>query len=211
VRGSKFDRQRQSRKAMAQLTQRADLIVIECQQRREFARPLQHKGTGCRLSQRIRRPDVAGRQTEWTICAPLRRTDVDLHMRAIIDSQERLWRLYESAKQWPARTLTAEQDCQDLARREAEMEQHTSFSYALFDLGETELLGCVHIEPSVELEVGADIYWWVIDWLVDSPIEQALDSSVRAWIVADWPISPARYAWQPLKAGSCRSGQDDSA
>jgi hypothetical protein len=103
--------------------------------------------------------------------------------------------------QWPAKTLTAEQDRQDLARREADMEQHLSFSYALFDLGETELLGCVHIEPSVELEVGADISWWVIDWLIDSPIEQALDSSVQAWMVADWPISPARYAWQPLKPG----------
>jgi hypothetical protein len=87
--------------------------------------------------------------------------------------------------QWPAKTLTAEQDRQDLARREADMEQHLSFSYALFDLGETELLGCVHIEPSVELEVGADISWWVIDWLIDSPIEQALDSSVQAWMVAE--------------------------
>lgn len=28
-----------------------------------------------------------------------------------------------------------------------------------------------------ELEVGADISWWLIDRLVDSPIEQALDSS----------------------------------
>ena len=55
---------------------------------------------------------------------PLRRTDVDLHMRAIIESQERLWCLYGSAKQWPAKTLTAEQDRQDLARREADMEQH---------------------------------------------------------------------------------------
>jgi hypothetical protein len=142
---------------------------------------------------------------------PLRRADVDLHMRAIMESQERLWCLYGSARRWPAKTLTAEQDRQDVAHREADMEQHLSFSYALFDLGETELLGCVHIEPSVELEVGADISWWVIDWLIDSPIEQALDSSVQAWMVADWPISPARYAWQPLKIGSCRSGQDDSA
>ena len=31
-----------------------------------------------------------------------------------------------------------------------------------------------------ELGVGADISWWLIDRLVDNPIEQALDSSAPA-------------------------------
>jgi hypothetical protein len=156
---------------------------------------------------------VGGTRREWifprgTHLRPLRRTDVNLHIRAIMESQERLWCLDRSGWQWAAKTLTADQDRQDLARRETEMEQRIAFGYPLLTSGERGLLGCVHIEPSVELELGAGISWWVIDWLVDSPIEQALDSSVRAWIVADWPISSARYAWHPLKSGLC---QDDSA
>jgi hypothetical protein len=55
-----------------------------------------------------------------------------------------------------------------------------------------------------ELEVGADISWWLIDRRVDSPIEQALDSSVPARIAWDWSISPARQAWNPLKSGLCQ-------
>jgi hypothetical protein len=43
VRRDKFDGQRQSSRAMAHLAQGADFIVIECQQRREFAYPLRHK------------------------------------------------------------------------------------------------------------------------------------------------------------------------
>ena len=34
--------------------------------------------------------------------------------------------------------------------------------------------------------------WWVVDWLVDSPIERALDEIVPAWIAADWPLTPQR-------------------
>lgn len=38
---------------------------------------------------------------------PLRRTDVDLHMRSIMESQERLWCLYGSARQWPGVSTAA--------------------------------------------------------------------------------------------------------
>ena len=43
--------------------------------------------------------------------------------------------------------MTVEQDREDLARHEDEMVDHESFNYALFDPGETELLGCVYIDP----------------------------------------------------------------
>jgi hypothetical protein len=113
---------------------------------------------------------------------PVRSSDVDLHMRAVTESQERLWSIYGLAWQWPSSTLTVQQDREQLARREADTDQHRAFTYALFDLGETELLGCVHIDP------GPAVSWWVVDWLVDSPIERALDEVIPAWIAADWPL-----------------------
>jgi hypothetical protein len=69
-----------------------------------------------------------------------------------------------------------------------------SFSYALFDLGETELPGYVHIEPSVELEVGADISWWVIGWLLDSPSSRRLTAPSSHGSSRSGPFPPATLA-----------------
>ena len=119
---------------------------------------------------------------------PVRSSDVDLHMRAVLESQERLWSIYGLDWNWPPRNLTVEQDREELARCEADTDQHRSFTYALFDLGETELLGCVHIDPDPTGEADVAVSWWVVDWLVDSPIERALDGLIPAWIAADWPL-----------------------
>jgi hypothetical protein len=126
-------------------------------------------------------------------------------MQAVTGSQERLWSIHGLASGWPAETLSAEQDRKDLARQEAEMARHQSFSYALFDLGETELLGCVHLNPSSALDADADISWWVVDWLVDGPIERALDSFVPAWITADWPLIRPCYVRRQLQKASTLS------
>ncbi|MGW1343265.1 GNAT family N-acetyltransferase [Kribbella sp. NPDC002412] len=124
---------------------------------------------------------------------PIRATDVDLDMQAVMGSQERLWSLYGEAWGWPPATMTAEQDRADLARHEAEMETHESFNYALFDNGETELLGCVYIDPPIHEGTDAEISWWVVDWLTGGPIEAALDELVPRWIAADWPLTNPHY------------------
>jgi hypothetical protein len=54
---------------------------------------------------------------------------------------------------------------------------------SLVDLGETELLGCVQLHPSQAADVDAEISWWVVDWLVDGPIDRVLDTFVPAWII----------------------------
>jgi len=120
---------------------------------------------------------------------PIRSSDVDLHLRAVLESQERLWTLYGQAWQWPRRSLTVDQDREQLRRREADGELQRSFTYALFDLGETELLGCVDIDPTPGHVAAAALSWWVVDWLVDSPIERSVEEIVPAWIAADWPLT----------------------
>ena len=127
---------------------------------------------------------------------PLLSSDVDLHMQAVLGSQERLWSVYGEAWGWPPEGLSAQQDQSDLARREAATRRRQSFSYALFDLGETELLGCVHIDPPQGPDAGAEISWWVVDWLVGGVIEHALDRFVPAWIATEWPIArPVTGPW----------------
>ena len=129
---------------------------------------------------------------------PIRATDVDLDMHAVMGSQERLWSIYGTAWGWPPATMTAEQDREDLAHHEAEMERGESFNYALFDAGETELLGCVYIEPAVKAGADAEISWWVVDWLVGGPIDQALDAFVPGWVLEDWPFTAPRFIGHDL-------------
>jgi len=126
---------------------------------------------------------------------PIRADDVDLDLPAVMGSRERLWSIYGEAWGWPPSTMTHEQDRDDLARHEQEIEAHESFNYALFDASETELLGCVYIDPP-EREapgVGAVVSWWVVDDAVGSAIEQALDEAVPAWLAADWPLKGIRF------------------
>jgi hypothetical protein len=110
-------------------------------------------------------------------------------MRAVMDSQERLWSIYGHARGWPPVALSIDQDRAELAHREADTDEHRSFSYALFDLGETELLGCVDIGPGPAGGAVAAVSWWVVDWLVGGPIERALDALVPAWVAANWPVA----------------------
>jgi RimJ/RimL family protein N-acetyltransferase len=129
---------------------------------------------------------------------PIRADDVDLDLPAVMGSQERLWSIYGPAWGWPPPTMTREQDLDDLAHHETEIEQHLSFNYALFDAGETELLGCVYIDPPQKLGADAEISWWVVDSLVGGPVEAALDAAVPAWVAADWPLDQPRYVGRDL-------------
>lgn len=129
---------------------------------------------------------------------PIRATDVDLDLPAVLGSRERLWSIYGAAWGWPSAELTYESDRADLARHEAEIEAHESFNYALFDAEETALLGCVYVDPPERLGADAEISWWVVDSLVGTPAERELDDFVPRWIAERWPLSQPRYVGRDL-------------
>ncbi|MCC2594403.1 GNAT family N-acetyltransferase [Tessaracoccus sp. OS52] len=129
---------------------------------------------------------------------PIRADDVELDMPAVMGSQQRLWSIYGKAWGWPPASMTAEQDREDLARHEAEIASHESFNYALFDEGETELLGCVYIDPPEKPGADAEISWWVVDRLVGSDVDAALEELVPEWIRTKWPLSRPRYVGRDL-------------
>lgn len=130
---------------------------------------------------------------------PIRESDVDLDLPAVMGSRDRLWSIYGAAWGWPPATMTHEQDREDLKHHEDEIAAHVSFNYALLDEDETELLGCVYIDPP-EKAGGADaeISWWVVDRLVGSATERALDELVPRWVARDWPLSAPRYVGRDL-------------
>ncbi len=128
----------------------------------------------------------------------VRGDDVDLDMVAVMGSRERLWSIYGRAWGWPSADITREADRVDLDRHFAESEAHESFNYALFDAAETALLGCVYIDPPERVGADAEISWWVVDPLVGTELEQALDALVPAWIAAEWPLQQPRYVGRDL-------------
>ena len=129
---------------------------------------------------------------------PIRATDVDLDLPAVMGSRERLWSIYGQAWGWPPASMTAEQDREDLARHEAEAQRHESFNYALFDTAESELVGCVYIDPPEKAGADAEISWWVRDEYVGSAVQRALDDFVPGWIQREWPLEAPRYVGRDL-------------
>jgi hypothetical protein len=130
---------------------------------------------------------------------PIRADDTEIDHPAVMGSRERLWGVYGQAWGWPPAAMTLEQDREDLARHEAEIEAHESFNYALLDSAETRLLGCVYIDPPEKVGgADAEISWWVVDELVGTPLETALDVLVPRWVAADWPLRNPRYVGRDL-------------
>jgi hypothetical protein len=129
---------------------------------------------------------------------PIRASDVDLDYPAVMGSRERLWSIFGPAWGWPPETMTFAADRDDLARHEVEIEAHQSFNYALFDEKETALLGCVYIDPPERVGADAEISWWIVDDLVGSNRERALDVFVPRWIDEGWPFRQPRLIGHDL-------------
>jgi hypothetical protein len=124
---------------------------------------------------------------------PIRAADVDLDYPAVMSSRLRLWSIFGEVWEWPPASMTYEQDRDDLARHEAEIEAHQSFNYAILDLPEQQLYGCVYIDPPERAGADADVSWWVIDDAVDTHLDRSLEATVPTWVSEVWPFASPRF------------------
>lgn len=124
---------------------------------------------------------------------PIREADTPLDYPAVMGSQTRLWEVFGPAWDWPKPTMTYEEDRVDLLRHEREIAAHQSFNYCLLDEQESAILGCLYIDPPERVGADGEMSWWVVDDLVGSEAERALDAWVPQWIAADWPFQRPRY------------------
>ena len=129
---------------------------------------------------------------------PIREDDAEIDLPAVMGSRERLWAIYGESWGWPPATMTLEQDRADLLHHEEEIAAQITFNYAVLDEAESELLGCVYIDPPDDRSpTGADAVasWWVVNKEAGGPLERALDEEVPRWLelawgfrsVHDWP------------------------
>lgn len=127
---------------------------------------------------------------------PIRADDVDIDYPAVMGSRERLWAKFGDTWGWPPAHMTYEADRDDLARHEAEIAAHETFNYAILDEGETELLGCVYIDPAGERSpAGSDamVSWWVVDEHHGGELERAVDEFVPRWLAETWRFRAVHY------------------
>ncbi len=127
---------------------------------------------------------------------PIRAADVEIDFPAVMGSRERLWAKYGEAWGWPPADMSLEADREDLAHHETEIAAHETFNYAVLDEDETELLGCVYIDPPDERSpAGSDAVasWWVVDSAVGTELERALDEFVPRWLNGPWQFTAVHY------------------
>jgi RimJ/RimL family protein N-acetyltransferase len=127
---------------------------------------------------------------------PIRAGDVDIDYPAVMGSRERLWRKYGEPWGWPPESMTHEEDHRDLGRHEAESAANETFNYAILDTPESELLGCVYIDPpDSDSPAGSDamVSWWVVDRFVGSELEKLLDDFVPRWLADVWGFRAVHY------------------
>jgi hypothetical protein len=128
---------------------------------------------------------------------PIRAGDVDIDYPAVMGSRETLWARYGEVWGWPPATMTPEQDRDDLAHHEAEIAAQETFNYAVLNADESELLGCVYIDPpEPDAPEGSDalVSWWVVDAAAGSNLERALADAVPRWLADTWRFRAVHYA-----------------
>jgi hypothetical protein len=127
---------------------------------------------------------------------PIREDDLGIDYAAVMGSRERLWARYGEAWGWPSATMSAQADREDLARHEAEIAAHETFNYAVLDEQESELLGCLCIDPpdaGSPANADAVVSWWVVDRAVGSELERVLEAFVPGWLANVWGFRAVHY------------------
>ena len=137
--------------------------------------------------------------TDHVHLRPIRASDVDIDMVTVHANQPMLWAIYGEAWGWPPTTMTRDQDEEDLARHAAEMESHASFNYAVLDAAESELLGCVYIDPVEDpgSDADAEVSWWLAGG-TDLQLRRRLDEFVPRWITTSWPFERVAYPFNQV-------------
>ena len=107
---------------------------------------------------------------------------------AVMSSQAHLWSMFGDVWGWPQPDLTMEEDLVDLGWHQKEFQRRSSFDYAVMRPDESQLLGCVYVDPSSAEGVDAEVVWWVRASELASGLDDVLGDFLRTWIEG-WPFS----------------------
>ncbi|MEQ8363035.1 MAG: hypothetical protein RH948_09215 [Cyclobacteriaceae bacterium] len=106
---------------------------------------------------------------------------------------------------WPSTDLTFEQDLIDLGWHQKEFQRRSSFAYTVLSLDESEVLGCLYIDPTTKAGYDAEVYMWVRTSVLEKGYDKILFDTVKNWISKEWPFKKVAYpgreiSWKEWKA-----------
>lgn len=91
---------------------------------------------------------------------------------------------------WP-HMMSVSENLRDLERHAEDFRQRRGFTYTVLD-GRDDVIGCVYIYPSRDLDLDAHVLSWV---RVDrSDRDGPLHDAVRTWLRNKWPFEAVEYA-----------------
>ena len=133
--------------------------------------------------------------------------DVVKDFDAVMSSIEHLSKVWPGSG-WPE-GLTLEQNLIDLGWHQKEFQRRQSFAYTVVNLAETQVLGCVYINPSRKRGHDAVVYFWVRQSELGKGLDARLSAAVRNWIAKDWPFQHAAYPGRDIDWDAWRAIPDE--
>ena len=94
---------------------------------------------------------------------------------------------------WPKKDLTLEQNLIDLGWHQKEFQIRSSFAYTVVSLDESQVLGCIYIDPSDKSNFDAEIHLWIRPSELDKGLDSILFDSVKKWISENWSFQKVAY------------------
>ena len=133
------------------------------------------------------------RQENWLLKA-CEESQATLEFLVLMRERSRLHQLFRPDDSWPSEHFSLEQHQQDVQWQVSERLSRRSFAYTLWLPDESELLGGVHLYPSVLPEVEVEVFFWLV---AQCPFDEAeFERWLRSWLVARWrwkkPVFPGR-------------------
>jgi|SRR5581483_1901019 len=80
----------------------------------------------------------------------------------------------------------------DLGWHQKEFELRRSFAYTVVAPDESEVLGCVYLNPSETHD--ARVQLWVRRSAYEAGLDPVLEAAVREWVATRWPFDRVSYA-----------------
>lgn len=98
---------------------------------------------------------------------------------------------------WPGSTwpegLTFEQDLVDLGWHQKEFQLRHSFAYTVVTPSESQVTGCVYINPTPKRGYDAVVYLWARQSELAGGLESRLYAAVQKWIAKEWPFKKVAF------------------
>ena len=124
--------------------------------------------------------------------------DVVKDYDAVMTSIEHLHRMFPNSS-WPSSDLTFEQDLIDLGWHQKEFQRRSSFAFTVVKPDESQVLGCLYINPSKKADFNAVVYMWVRESEYANGLDAILFNTVKDWVDKDWPFKKVAYPGRTIK------------